>query len=52
MFFKRIQTVKIISSFLKNLFRMCNANGVTPARAAAENEHINVYMVLHKKGAA
>ena len=47
MFFKRLDT----GISLKNHFRMCNANGVTPARAAAENEHINVYMVLDRKGA-
>ena len=33
-------------------FRMPNSNGITPARAASENEHVTVFMKLKKNGAA
>ena len=32
--------------------RMPNSNGITPARAASENEHVTVFMKLKKNGGA
>ena len=31
---------------------MPNSNGITPARAASENEHVTVFMKLKKNGGA